>query len=218
VDTVQPYLYPVEERLCGDQGCRETPVRVADLAARITPFPRFGYYNPILYPYQWIVAGWPALARYLPREIIASRQLGKSRRWHFLDQFLGDGVVLTLAPHRSPEDAGDDGVLVDDRRYGAFLEAWFDRRTGLLTRMIETVTDGERQEMRRRWPGSLPPIWIREYSQYRRVGSVLMAHRLAIAYRDPAGGRSPFQIVYLQMAANGALLPDEVPVLLDQDR
>jgi hypothetical protein len=199
---------------------------VADLAARLEPFPPFGYRNPArtLSAYQrHFASGWVALSKHLPPRTIRLRLEGQSNRWHFLEEFEGEGILLSYLGNETQGGEALDVIVVDDRKYGAYRKVGFSRRTGLLVQVVEGITEWERLEMQKRRPGARPPTWTTQYGDYRRVAGALLPHRLVCSSRDTEGrvggiGMPPSVTLYLQLAANGALLPDEVPILLDQDR
>ena len=115
-------------------------------------------------------------------------------------------------PRRGPVRPDGQRIQVDDRKYGRLFEAYFERRSGLLLAIHETLTGVEalwfQQKHNRR-----APTWVTSYEDYRPVGEVLLPHRWlrSTAWRSPGRAPAPTQRVDLRLniAVNGAE-PDTV--------
>jgi len=166
-----------------------------------------------LFPNQW------ATLRILP-EMRRLRELGRGARWHFVDRFLGESVSISyIGRERHQSLSGTvavDVIQVDDRRFGDFMEAFFDRGTGLLVCTREGLTPFEWERYREASyrlglsPGVHPPTWDTHYGDYRSVNGVLTPHLL----RRGLGLRGRGIAVRLKVAYNGGV-PDSSPPELD---
>ena len=161
-----------------------------------------GYYS--LFESLW--KSWPALP---PPEGMARRRQGQKARWHFLDRFLGEGVVLAYIGAERYRGREVEVIRVDDRKYGQYFEAFFSRETGLLTAVREGLAPYE-QEWYRRKRGGPPPVWTTGYEEYFPVREVLIPHRL-----DRYRGMGISVTLYLQIAGNGDDLPEGIPEVGD---
>ena len=161
-----------------------------------------------LFQYRWL---------FLKESARALRLDGEVERWHFLDRFLGYGIVLHYVGQEPFAGQQAEVVRVDDRRYGHLLEAYFARASGLLLGVREGLTDGEAQAYRAQYQ-KRSPSWTTTYEKYKRVCGVLEPHR--ISRSGPAcahcyGREQPdIQIsVQLQIACNEYAFDEQPPTL-----
>lgn len=105
------------------------------------------------------------------------RQHGEVARWHFLDRFLGSGIILDYIGTESFDRQITEVIRVDDRRYGHYFEAFFSQRSGLLLATREGLVAAERHRYIRRY-NMQSPTWTTTFSKYRPVQNVLYPHRL----------------------------------------
>ena len=161
-----------------------------------------------LFQYRWL---------FLKESARALRLDGEVERWHFLDRFLGYGIVLHYVGQEPFAGQQAEVVRVDDRRYGHLLEAYFARASGLLLGVREGLTDGEAQAYRAQYQ-KRSPSWTTTYEKYKRVCGVLEPHR--ISRSGPAcahcyGREQPdIQIsVQLQIACNEDAFDEQPPTL-----
>ena len=164
-----------------------------------------------LFQYRWL------FFRSIDQQIYAKRLEGEVERWHFLDRFLGDGIVLHHLGQHSFAGQQADVVRVDDRRYGHLLNAYFARARGLLLGVREGLIASEGASYSARYQ-KRPPLWTTVYEKYKRVCGVLQPHR--IRRTGPACphcyGREESEViasVQLQVACNEKDLGDETPTL-----
>ena len=99
---------------------------------------------PIRY-YENFDARWRLFAPPATRKL---RLESDRARWHFCDWFLGEGIRLSyLGAGRlrggGLSDSKVEQIQVDDRKYGRLFEAYFERRSGLLLAIHETLTGVE---------------------------------------------------------------------------
>ena len=108
------------------------------------------------------------------------RVKARAERWDFLSQFKGDGILLryiseeefTKATYQHfPEPIHI--IEVKDTKYGNRQYAVFDRRSRLLTAMVDPPLKSEGSRTLFWRP---PPIWVTRYSDYRKVGDILFPH------------------------------------------
>ncbi|MEW6752277.1 MAG: hypothetical protein AB1505_15040 [Candidatus Latescibacterota bacterium] len=142
--------------------------------------------------------------------LIGRRVQAESRRWHFVDSFLGEGIDLRyLGPERFHALAVE-AIQVVDLRYGHYSEGFFSRRTGLLAGMREGLDPAEQRAFRDRHTRDNVPVWDTEWCGYRRLGAVLVPRALR---RQDLSSRSGPVTVYLQTALNGAEPSPDPPAL-----
>lgn len=141
------------------------------------------------------------------------RREGEAARWHFLDRFLGRGVVLDYIKAEAFGDEPVETVRVDDHLYGFYSEAMFSRRTGLLVALREGLTPAE-EKWYRQLPGVCrerdPPVWTTVFHRYQEVGGVLCPHVLERWKNDGL-----HMVVQLEAAHNGAEPDGFAPALWD---
>ena len=174
------------------------------------PFPEYVTKNPVITRrayYTLFDARWRLFAPVTTQK----RRLESERaRWHICDWFLGEGVQMTYA------GAGRLGggnlanptverVYVDDRKYGRQFEAYFERNSGLLLAMRETLDEAEASWFQQKF-GRSAPIWLTRYDDYREVGGVLLAHHWSRSMSTPPPRTLQ---LYFNIAINGAE-PDTV--------
>jgi hypothetical protein len=146
------------------------------------PIEKYVFRNPAvtrnkyewLFNYRWLVI----------QGIGPHRQQGEAARWHFIDRFLGEGIVLSYIGIEEFNFQQVEVIHVDDRRYGHYFEAFFNRHTGLLLATREGLTPAE-QERYRRTNGRRPPVTNTVYQDYRPVQGVLTSHRLKRSQKRP---------------------------------
>ena len=186
------FLYPVETwHAAGLDPLEKRGVRVEPSLHLDHPNEAYQLYNPsiTLMKYRRLMTSpWKSWRRpLLSDRAISLRHQGQKARWHFLDRYLGEGVALA---HIGVEEfnrdtvreffTGDrvESVLVDDYKYGGYMEAFFSVDTGLLLATREGLTPAEQKRFRRANPGLDPPTWTTEYGDYRHLRDVLLPHRI----------------------------------------
>ena len=215
VSTVPPYAYPVERwhfkgwHSFVRQGI-PVPRNLAGVAA-VEPYmlrnPRrsmTSYYD-LFGPQRW---------SFLPAPFARLRTQGEGARWHFIDRFLGEGIVLEyigaerFSGHRSGAEPVEV-IRVNDRKYGNFFEAFFSRRSGLLYAVREGLFPAE-QARHRQLYNNPAPVWTTRYQHYRPVGAVLLPHKwvrnghLCPSCRGNRGLRLGRSTIHLKIGLNSA--------------
>ena len=175
---VTPYPYPVEEWHYDETGAyRKTAVSIPENLSRDgLVVEDYMLRNPVhaksrysrLFSNRWY---------FLPDKG-QSRLTGEAKQWHFIERFLGEGVVIEYLGTETLRDTLTDVIRVDDRRYGHFYEAHFRRQTGLLYATVEGLTPEEQQHYRAAHALPTTPKWTTYYGNYRPVLGVLTPHRL----------------------------------------
>lgn len=140
---------------------------------------------------------------FLPTEKRSLREQGEAAYWHFISRFLREGIILRYIGTEYFDNIPVEVIQVDDRRYGNYYEALFDRQTALLLATQEGLTPDERVWYRRKYNRS-PPVWITMYHSYRPVQDVLTPHRMECWQAKGASrpGESVIVEVYLDIAYN----------------
>ena len=135
-------------------------------------FAKTRYYS--LYESRWT---------FLPAQEL--REQGEAARWHFVDRFLGDGIVLNHLGTLLFERRSVEVVQVNDKKYGAMLQAYFDVETGLLSATREGLTEDEQVWFRYNRVGGrqgtmyrVPPIWLTTFKRYEEIDGVLTPHEM----------------------------------------
>ena len=54
------------------------------------------------------------------------------KRWHYIDRFLGEGVIIEYIKDEKMNDIEVSTILVDDRKYGDYFLAHFNKKSNLL--------------------------------------------------------------------------------------
>ncbi|NKB69528.1 MAG: hypothetical protein GKR89_20860 [Candidatus Latescibacteria bacterium] len=211
---VPSYVYPVVHwRYAGLGEFSSDPIEVEVSLDPATPNELYVFRYPpgkseffFLFDYRW-----QAITAFTPPEAAQLRQVGNEARWHFIDRYLGHGVVLHyLGPERF-DNQFVEAIRVEDEEYGHFFEAFFSRRTHLLVGVRESLRPAEQyfyrraKRQQRRAFEDRPPVWTTLYGNYREVQGVLAPHRLE-RWVFP-GSKAPL-IVHLSIAYNGQQ-PDE---------
>jgi len=174
---MKPYAYPIATwRYKGWDTFVNKPV--PEQAPMDPETPNEGYLsrNPLisksryfrLFGHRWLF--FPFQARDL-------REQGEVARWHFIDRFLGEGIVLAYIGAEQFQDQPVEVIRVNDRQYGHYFEAFFSKGTGLLLATREGLTY---TEQRRYWQQyqQTPPVWTTVYGRYKPVQGVLTPHRM----------------------------------------
>ena len=210
IDTVQVYPYPIATwRMYGMKKFERDVFRVYFDLSSGKPFPAYVTKNPVhtrrAY-YEQFDARWQLYAPVTTRKL---RLESERARWHICDWFLGEGVRLSYTGAGrlgggSLANPAVERVYVDDRKYGRQFEAYFERRSGLLLAMRETLDEAEASWFQQRGGSLSAPSWLTRYGDYREVGVVLLPHRWS---RSSSVSR-PVQL-HFNIAINGAE-PDTV--------
>lgn len=215
IHNVGTYLYPIATwQYRGFDFYTNKSIRVQPSFDPNKPNPAYLIRNPAisrdrfyrLFEHRWLF--FDARRREL-------RQQGEVARWHFIDRFLGHGIVLDYIGTEPFDRQITQVVRVDDRRYGHYFEAFFSQKTGLLVATREGLVSAEQRRYTRRYQMQ-PPIWSTTYTKYRPVQGVLFPHRLTRSGpscphclgQSRRNSRTVEVTIQLQMAFNG-----EDPVL-----
>jgi hypothetical protein len=220
VSNVGTYLYPVATwHFKGWHTFVNRRVQVKFSFDPKVPNENYTSYNPAitldrylrLFEHRWLF--FAEQPRLLPLQ-------GEATRWHFIDRFLGEGVVLYYLGEEIFQDQPVDVIRVDDRRYGHFLEAFFSRSTGLLVATREGLFPTEQQRYLQQYQMP-PPTWNTLHTKYRTVQGVLVPHRLTRSGPScpQCGGvmrrsnRTIEVTIQLKIAYNGQELESSAPNL-----
>ena len=180
---VKPYLYPVSNRHYKGWG-EVTDISLEEKREQaVAADRRGGMRNPaesLSRYYRLFNLRWD----FLTPASRQSRQMGEMRRWHFIDRFFGDGVVLQyIQPERFRDrltefrDRLTDVIRVDDTLYGNYYDALFSRSTGLLVATRDGLTAAEQRDYRQNHHQK-PPVWTTTYEDYEAVQGILTPHRI----------------------------------------
>jgi hypothetical protein len=214
--SVPPYAYPVATwQYKGQNTFVNQPVKVSlDLAV---PIAAYVSRNPAITKdmyYELFDSRWSCVSPQRRQPRVEA----EAARWHFLERFFGQGIVLEYLGKEKLKNTLVDVVQVADDVYGYEYQTLFDRGTGLLVATREALTlpeqrwyrDGDRRGRR----GGLAPVWITRYDWYRPIQGVLTAHRLERSKIQGYGReRPPSVIVHLRIAYNGQEPDRAVPEL-----
>ena len=206
---VLPYLYPMSvQRYKGLNTVERRPIRVSLSLDPAVPNERYQMLNPDLEKtkyYRLYDSRWT----FLPAQDL--REEGEAARWHFVDRFLGDGIVLNHLGMRLFERRPVDVVQVNDKKYGALFRAYFDVETGLLSGVREGLTLAEQLWFRLNIvPPRVPPIWLTTFKRYEEIDGVLTPHETSRWLESRPGYRVTAQLV---IAYNGDELDESLPDL-----
>ncbi len=176
VRQVSPYLYPVSNRHYKGWG-EVTDISLKEKRGQAVAANRDGEMrNPaesLSRYYRLFNLRWD----FLTPASRQARQMGETRRWHFLDRFFGDGVVLRYIQTERFRDRLTDVIRVDDTLYGNYYEALFSRSTGLLIATRDGLTAAEQRDYRQNYR-QRSPVWTTTYEDYEAVQGILTPHRL----------------------------------------
>ncbi len=217
VYNVGTYAYPIVEwHYSGFDSFSSRPIQIKTSFDPDVPYPLYLHLNPAitrsrytrLFEHRWLFFGEKA------------RQLrldGEAARWHFLDRFLGEGIIIHYLGTEEFAKQPAFIVRVDDRRYGHYLDAFFAQASGLLLGVRESLTPTEAQRYRSKYQQAIP-VWTTTYSKYRRVNGLLTPHRFTRSgpYRPQRFGRDTPTVqvsIQLQIAYNGQQPTAEPPDL-----
>ncbi len=195
--SVRPYLYPIA------QNEYKAWSKIGHGRNRASTDMRYITSNPAITKEKYSTlfeSRWSALSS----EKRALRIQGEEARWHFLDRFLGEGIMLRyvgedrlLVKKDKREKRLVDIVEVTDQKYGYYYYTFFDRETALLLAIQETLSKSESRWYRQNYKSS-PPVWTTFYDLYEPMAGVLTPHRLVRS----DGGRQV--TVYLEVEYNGS--------------
>ena len=218
---VSPYVYPVTHwRYAGLDKFSSDAVKVEISLDLAVANERYVF----LYPpgksefYFLFDRRWASLTGLMPPGAAHLRQVGNEARWHFIDRYLGHGVVLRyLGPERF-DNQPVETIRVEDEQYGHYFEAFFSRRSHLLIGVREGLRPAEQyfyRRAKRQQRGAFddrPPVWTTLYGNYTELQGVLTPHRLECWVKP--GSIAPL-IVHLSIAYNGREPDQEEPAWRD---
>lgn len=172
IDTVPPYPYPVETmRHKGWDTFVLEPLQVPQSLASVEKVETYMMHNPFFARQDYHRLFDDIRWSFLPQPSYQLRRQGRIARWHFIDRFLGEGVVLDYIGRKNLGVSGArdlETILVDDRKYGHYIEASFNDRTGLLHALRERLSPPEQVRYRQEYNRD-PPMWTTVYSAYKPV-------------------------------------------------
>ena len=217
VHNVDTYLYPIVTwQYRGFDFFHHKSIQVKPSFDPDQPNPTYLTRNPAisqdrfrrLFEHRWL---------FLSGGLQTLRQQGEVARWHFVERFLGHGVVLDYIGAEHFDRQMTEVIRVDDRRYGHFFEAFFSQRTGLLIGTREGLVSAERRRYGQKYQMQ-PPVWTTTYTKHRPVQGLVLPHRLtrsgpSCPHCQGASCRSNGSVVLtiqLQIALNGRE-PDPAP-------
>jgi hypothetical protein len=191
--TVLPYAYPMATwQYQGQEMFVNTPIKVRISLDLAEPNEAYVLRNPTITRSRYHAqfdARWSAL----PLRSRRLREQGEATRWHFLERFFGEGIILEYLGIEDFHDTLVDVIHVEDTRYGYEYQALFSRRTGLLQATRE---------------GLITTV----YDRYRTEQGVLVAHRLE-RYKLQRGAVLKRVVVHLMIAYNGQEPDRALPAL-----
>jgi len=214
-----PYPYPLETWNCKDWDCEQKPIAVEMSLDPDRPNEEYTFRNPSrergrytrLFTGRWL---------FLEPPYQQLRKLGERARWHFIDRFFGEGIVLDYVDEERFAGERVEVIRANDRQYGHYFEAMFSSRTGLLLGTREGLIPDEQKRYHQEYQTS-PPVWTTTYGRYRAIQGVLTPHSLIRSgpscpdCRRGVGSRTIEVTLRLQIAYNGRELDPSPPDLND---
>ena len=115
------------------------------------------------------------------------------KRWHYIDRFLGEGVIIEYIQDEKMNDIEVSTILVDDRKHGDYFLAHFNKKSNLL--FSTTQPTGSK---------AYPMIktFYRRYTAIENVLTPTQIERIAFNMRIS---------LFLQIAYNGSQSYEDVP-------
>ena len=118
------------------------------------------------------------------------------KRWHYIDRFLGEGVIIEYIQDEKMNNIEVSTILVDDRKYGDYFLAHFDKKSKLL--FSTTHPTGS----------NAYPMIKTFYRRYTAIENVLTPTKIERILSRHARMRIS---LFLQIAYNGSQSYEDVP-------
>ena len=115
------------------------------------------------------------------------------KRWHYIDRFLGEGVIIEYIQDEKMNDIEVSTILVDDRKYGDYFLAHFNKKSNLLFSTTQPTN-------RKKYP--MIKTFYRRYVAIEDVLTPTQIERIAFNVRIS---------LFLQIAYNGSQSYEDVP-------
>ena len=115
------------------------------------------------------------------------------KRWHYIDRFLGEGVIIEYIQDEKMNDIEVSTILVDDRKYGDYFLAHFNKKSDLLFSTTQPTNS-------KAYP--MIKTFYRRYVAIEDVLTPTQIERIAFNMRIS---------LFLQIAYNGSQSYEDVP-------
>ena len=125
------------------------------------------------------------------------------KRWHYIDRFLGEGVIIEYIKDEKMNDTEVSTILVDDRKYGDYFLAHFNKKSNLL---FSTTQPNLLFSPRSRYNSKNYPIIKTFYRRYTAIENVLTPTQI----ERVLSARMRISL-FLQIAYNGSQSYEAIP-------
>ena len=115
------------------------------------------------------------------------------KRWHYIDRFLGEGVIIEYIQDEKMNDIEVSTILVDDRKYGDYFLAHFNKKSDLLFSTTQPTNS-------KAYP--IVKTFYRRYTAIENVLTPTQIERIAFNMRIS---------LFLQIAYNGSQNYEDIP-------
>ena len=115
------------------------------------------------------------------------------KRWHYIDRFLGEGVIVEFIQDEKMNDIEVSTILVDDRKHGDYFLAHFNKKSNLLFSTTQPTNS-------KAYP--MIKTFYRRYVEIEDVLTPTQIERISFNMRIS---------LFLQIAYNGSQSYEEVP-------
>ena len=115
------------------------------------------------------------------------------KRWHYIDRFLGEGVIIEYIQDEKMNDIEVSTILVDDRKYGDYFLAHFNKKSNLLFSTTQPTNNQKYPTIK---------TFYRRYTAIENVLNPTQIERIAFNMRIS---------LFLQIAYNGSHSYEDVP-------
>ena len=115
------------------------------------------------------------------------------KRWHYIDRFLGEGVIVGFIQDEKMDDIEISTILVDDRKHGDYFLAHFNKKSNLLFSTTQPTNS-------KAYP--MIKTFYRRYVEIEDVLTPTQIERISFNMRIS---------LFLQIAYNGSQSYEEVP-------
>ena len=115
------------------------------------------------------------------------------KRWHYIDRFLGGGVIIEYIQDEKMNDIEVSTILVDDRKYGDYFLAHFNKKSNLLFSTTQPTNNQKYPTIK---------TFYRRYTAIENVLNPTQIERIAFNMRIS---------LFLQIAYNGSHSYEDVP-------
>ena len=115
------------------------------------------------------------------------------KRWHYIDRFLGEGVIIEYIQDEKMSDIEVSTILVDDRKHGDYFLAHFNKKSSLLFSTTQPTNS-------KKYP--MVKTFYRRYTAIENVLTPTQIERIAFNMRIS---------LFLQIAYNDSQSYEDVP-------